>query len=64
MGGERGIFHWARTSSLGSDFRGRSRMPGGAGGKGAFDLVYDVDLVWPFGSEGDVIRFAQQEGWK
>lgn len=33
-------------------------LPGGAGGKGAFDLVYDVDLVWPFGSEGDVIRFA------
>lgn len=34
---------------------------GGAGGRGAFDLVYDVDLVWPFGSEGDVIRFAVKE---
>ncbi len=33
-------------------------LPGGAGGRGAFDLVYDVDLVWPFGSENDVIRFA------
>lgn len=33
-------------------------LPGGAGGRGAFDLVYDVDLVWPFGSEGDIIRFA------
>lgn len=36
-------------------------LPGGAGGRGAFDLVYDVDLVWPFGSEGDVIRFAVTE---
>ncbi len=36
-------------------------LPGGAGGRGAFDLVYDVDLVWPFGSEGDIIRFAVAE---
>lgn len=36
-------------------------LPGGAGGRGAFDLVYDVDLVWPFGSEGDIIRFAVEE---
>lgn len=35
--------------------------PGGAAGRGAFDLVYDVDLVWPFGSEGDIIRFAVRE---
>lgn len=32
--------------------------PGAAAGRGAFDLVYDVDLVWPLGSEGDILRFA------
>lgn len=36
-------------------------LPGGAGGRGAFDLIYDVDLVWPFGSENDLIRFAVKE---
>ena len=36
-------------------------LAGGAGGRGAFDLVYDVDLVWPFGSENDIIRFAVTE---
>lgn len=35
--------------------------PGGAGGRGAFDLVYDVDLVWPFDREGEIIRFAVTE---
>jgi len=34
--------------------------PGGSA-RGAFDLVYDVDLVWPFGSEGDILRFAVRE---
>lgn len=33
-------------------------LAGGAAGRGAFDLTYDVDLVWPFGSEGDILRFA------
>lgn len=33
-------------------------LAGGAGGRGAFDVTYDVDLVWPFGSEGDILRFA------
>lgn len=35
--------------------------PGAAAGRGAFDVVYDVDLVWPFGSKGDVLRFAVRE---
>lgn len=35
--------------------------PGGAKGRGVFDVVYDVDLVWPFDSEGEVIRFAVTE---
>ncbi len=35
--------------------------PGGAGPEGAFDLYFDIDLVWPFGSEGNIMRFAVVE---
>ena len=35
--------------------------PGGAAGRGAFDIEFDVDLVWPVGSEGNLIRFALEK---
>ncbi len=33
-------------------------LPGGAGGRGAFDVHFDIDLVWPFGSTDNIIRFG------
>ena len=31
--------------------------PGGSAGLGAFDLIYDVDLIWPFGSKDNMASF-------
>ncbi|MCA9540444.1 MAG: hypothetical protein KC620_16205 [Myxococcales bacterium] len=36
-------------------------QPGGAAGRGALDLYFDVDLVWPFGAEGEILRFDLRE---
>ncbi len=30
---------------------------GGSKGLGVFDVHFDVDLVWPFGSKGNIVRF-------
>ena len=31
--------------------------PGGSAGHGAFDLIYDVNLIWPFGSKDNMATF-------